>query len=154
MKYTIRKLGPEDLKQARALFCFFQMDDGDNEITETSDSYLLNLLSKNTFHVLVAVQNEEVIGGLTAYELNMYKEETREIFLYEIGVEPAHRKQGIATRLIDYLIDICKHKGIAEMYVGAMAWNEPAVRLYSATGGNREDVAWFIYNTSMLKPVE
>ena len=146
MKYTFKKLTTEDLVLAKDLFLFFQLDDGIAEPSQSEDAYLKNLLAKNSFHVLVALHENKVVGGLTAYELSMYKEEKREMFLYEIGVDSNHRKIGIASKLISQLKAICTRKGISEMYVAAKALDCPAVQLYESTGGKKEDVAWFVYD--------
>ncbi len=81
MIFNIKKLNADDLTLAKRLFLFFQVDDGVVNPTAASDEYLISLLSRDDFHVIVAVKNETVIGGLTAHELVMYKGETREIFL-------------------------------------------------------------------------
>jgi aminoglycoside 3-N-acetyltransferase I len=94
----------------------------------------------------VALQNDTLIGGLTAYELKMYKEETNEMFLYEIAVEPGHRKKGVAKALIKFLKNICINSGINEMYVGTSTNNQAAQKLYRSTGGEPDaDIAWFVY---------
>ncbi|MDQ3749371.1 MAG: GNAT family N-acetyltransferase [Acidobacteriota bacterium] len=145
MTFSIKKLDSEDLALAKQLFLFFQIDDGVVNPTAASDEYLNNLLSRDDFHVIVAIENEMVIGGLTAYELAMCKEETTEIFLYEIGVEPLHRKKGVARALVEFLKEISRVKGITYMFVGTEADNTPAIRLYETTGGKCEDIAWFVY---------
>ena len=145
MDFDIKKLGVDDLTLAKRLFLFFQVDDGARNPTAASDEYLISLLSRDDFHVIVAVKNETVIAGLTAHELVMYKEETREIFLYEIAVEPLHRKKGVAKALIEFLKEICAAKRITYMFVGTEADNAPAIRLYETTGGKYEDIAWFVY---------
>ena len=94
-----------------------------------STSYLLEMLSKDDFHVIVALQNGNLLGGVTGYELPMYKRQIREMFLYEIAVRPEFRQQGIAKALIERLKQICKEKGIEEMYVGASTPNKAAMAL-------------------------
>lgn len=111
-----------------------------------SDKYLGDILSRDTFHVIVALSNGVVIGGLTAYELDMYKEGITEIFLYEIAVEPLYRRNGVAKELIESLKKVCVSKGIREMYVGTEKDNYPAIKLYKSTGGKVEEIAWFVYD--------
>ena len=79
--FEIKKLSPNDVKLAKELFLFFQTDDGKENPTIASDEYLTNLLEKEDFYVLVAVRNERIIGGLTAYALLKYKREATEMFL-------------------------------------------------------------------------
>lgn len=145
MNLEIKKLRAEDIQLAKDLFLFYQVDDEVENPVIPSDKYLYDILSRDTFHVIVAIQNGVVIGGLTAYELDMYKEETTEIFLYEIAVHPLYRRNGIAKELIESLKKTCAFKGIREMYVGTEMNNNPAKKLYEATGGKMEDIAWFVY---------
>ena len=84
--------------------------------------------------------------GLTAYELKMFKRETTEMFLYEIGVDEDHQQKGVATALIEFLKEICASKGIVEMFVGTEKDNIAARKLYATTGGVAdEDSVWFNY---------
>ena len=131
---------------AKQLFLFFQEDDQIARPVIPTDSYLAELLAKDDFHVIVAIHNGHLIGGLTGYELPMYKRPVREMFLYEIAVTPEFRQVGVATALINMLKEISAEKGIEEMYVGTSTRNKAAMALYSSTGGEQEaDVAWFIY---------
>jgi aminoglycoside 3-N-acetyltransferase I len=114
-----------------------------------SDEYLSSLLSRADFHVVAAFFNDQLIGGLTAFELPLYKAEGAEMFLYEIAVEPGYRKQGVATGLIEYLKNTCVEKQVKEMYVGTSVNNQPAIKLYRATGGIADqEIAWFVYQCS------
>jgi aminoglycoside 3-N-acetyltransferase I len=87
-----------------------------------------------------------LIGGLTAYEMKMFKRETTEMFLYEIEVAESYRQQGAGKALIEFLKQICREKGIVEMFVGTEKDNSAARRLYAVTGGKAdEDSVWFNY---------
>ena len=146
MHFTIKKLDQYNINFAKQLFLFFQIDDSIAEPVIPSDEYIKALLLKNDFHVVVALQNDILIGGLTAYELEMYKAEIKEMFLYEIAVEPEHREKGIAKALIGFLKNICVDSGIKEMYVGTSTNNQAAKKLYLSTGGEPDaDIAWFVY---------
>ncbi len=146
MLYKIQKLVPGNIDLAKQLFWFFQTDDGITAPIIPSAEYVNALLLRDDFHVVVALQNDVLIGGLTAYELNMYKAEIKEMFLYEIAVEPLHREKGVAKALIGFLKTIAVAKGMKEMYVGTTNDNLAAMKLYKSTGGRAEDdVVWFVY---------
>jgi aminoglycoside 3-N-acetyltransferase I len=146
MSFIIRKLEPFDIDFAKQLFWFFQIDDGIVSPVIPSDEYLKTLLSKDDFHVVVALQNNALIGGLTAYELVMYKAEIKEMFLYEIAVEPKQRRTGVAKALVEFLKRIGRSKGMKEMYVGTNKNNLAAMKLYQSSGGKIETgVEWFVY---------
>jgi aminoglycoside 3-N-acetyltransferase I len=146
MNYIIKKLSPTDLSLAKQLIILWQTEDGDLNPIIPSDSYLDDLISKDSFHVFVAMKDKHIIGGLTAYELPMFKEEVKEMFLYEIGVDENYRQQGIATKLIDTLKKTCFEKDIKVIFVGTSIDNHAAKQLYKATGGEMEEIPWFTYN--------
>lgn len=112
MTYETRKLNPNDINLAKELFLFFQIDDGVVNPTLGSDEYLRDLLSRNDFHVIGALQNETIIGGLVGYELAKYKEETTVMFLYEIGVSSSFRRKGIATKIRLLERDLWRKSGL------------------------------------------
>ncbi len=146
MGYTIKKLSPEDVSLAKQLFIYFQIDDGIENPIIPSDNYLGNLLSKGSFHVFVALEDNLVIGGITGYELEMYKESENEMFLYEIAVHENHRQNGIGSKLIGELKKLCVEKNISVMFVGTSTDNKAAIQLYKATGGEMELIPWFVYD--------
>jgi aminoglycoside 3-N-acetyltransferase I len=146
MDYIIKKLLPADLSLAKDLIMLWQAEDGDLHPTIPDDNYLHDLLSKTSFHVFVAMDDKRVIGGLTAYELPMYKEEVSEMFLYEIGVDESYRQKGIAIKLIDLLKETCIEKEIKIVFVGSSFDNQPARQLYQTTGAEMEEIPWFTYN--------
>ena len=146
MDYIIKKVLPTDLQLAKQLITLWQTEDGYLNPLIPNDSYLHDLLSKDSFHFFVAMKDELVIGGLTAYELLMYKEEETEMFLYEIGVEENYRQKGIAIKLIESLKKTCVDKGIKIIFVGTSKDNQPAKQLYKTTGGEMEEIPWFTYN--------
>lgn len=143
MKIAVLK--PADIELAKKLFLWFQEDDGIEKPTSASNDHLVNLLAKDDFHVIVALQGEKTVGGLTAYELAGYKDEGQEMFLFEMGVEEASRRKGVGTALIEKLKQICGEKGISEMFVDAFAENSPACKLYESTGGKGKKVVEFTY---------
>jgi len=146
MEFTIEKLGPGGLELAKELILFYQQDDGISYPVVPSDDYLRDLLSKEIFHILVALKDNALIGGATAYELDMYKKEVKEMFLYEIAVRPEYRGNGIGKALINGLKRICAERNIDEMYVGTTTSNRAAVKLYSSAGGEQvPDITWFVY---------
>lgn len=146
INFQIKKLDSNQVSLAKELIEMFGFDDESENQTFSSDEYVRKLLKRDDFHVIVALENGQLIGGLTAYEMQMFKRETTEMFLYEIEVAEEHRQKGIGKALIEYLKEICLEKGIVEMFVGTEKDNIPARKLYVSTGGETdEDSVWFNY---------
>jgi aminoglycoside 3-N-acetyltransferase I len=146
MKREIRKLTSNDLLLVKQLVSQIQRENGVLNPIDVSDSYLKEMLSKDSFHVFAAVKDNEVAGGLTAYELPMFASEEREMFLYDIIVSEAYRQQGIGRGLIEGLKKLCADKGIKTIFVGTSMDSQAAIHLYNSTGGKREDIPWFVYH--------
>lgn len=107
-----------------------------------SDAYLRKLLASETFIALAALKTDRVVGGLAAYELIKFEQERSEIYIYDLAVDEAHRRQGIATALITKLKKIARQRGAYVIYVQADYIDPPAIALYSKLG-RREDVLHF-----------
>ena len=90
---------------------------------------------------LVAMADEAIVGGLVAYEL-VKIEGRREVYLYDLAVDAAFRRQGIATALIDELRAIARASGAWMIFVQADHGDDEAIALYTKLG-EREDVIHF-----------
>jgi aminoglycoside 3-N-acetyltransferase I len=107
-----------------------------------SESYLRQLLKNDYFIAIVAIKAGEVVGGLTAYELKKYDQERSEIYIYDLAVGAAHRREGIATALIQKLKEIAAARTAYVIFVQADIGDDPAIELYTKLGV-REDVLHF-----------
>lgn len=109
-----------------------------------SANYLEELLGSDTFIALAALKNHVVIGGIAAYVLKKFEQERSEIYIYDLAVASEHRRQGVATMLIEKLKGIAAQRGAYVMFVQADTGieDEPAVALYTKLG-RREDVLHF-----------
>lgn len=105
-------------------------------------AYLQRLLASDTFIALAAFDGTTVIGGLAAYELHKFEQERSEIYIYDLAVAAAHRRQGVATALIRALQDIAARRRASVIYVQADHGDDPAIALYTKLGV-REDVLHF-----------
>ncbi len=127
----IKRLTKKDLDIAKDMFTQF-LNEGK---TVSDDKHLLNLLGKKSFYCVVALQEDIILGRLLAFEFEMYHNNSREVYLYEIDVNDAYQNQGIGSKLIEFTKKICEKRDVDYMFVGAEADNFPAQRLYAKTGG-------------------
>ncbi len=142
---TIQHLCEKDVKLMRDLLKVFgdAFDEVDTYCkSQPKTDYLRKLLSKEHFIVLVALKHTEVVGGLAAYELEKFEQERSEIYIYDLAVSIEHRRQGIATALIDALKNIAVARKAYVIFVQADYGDDPAIELYTKIG-LREDVLHF-----------
>ena len=103
------------------------------------DAYLKALLEKDHFIALAAFDDQKVVGGLAAYVLEKFEQQRKEIYIYDLAVAEAYRRQGIATALINLLKLIAKEIGAYIIFVQADKVDTPAIKLYESLG-KAEDV--------------
>jgi aminoglycoside 3-N-acetyltransferase I len=143
--FTTSQLTPADLPLMRQLMLVFGEAFESPETfakAKPGDAYFERLLAKEDFIALVAVKNGAVVGGLTAYTLAKYEQEQSEIYIYDLAVLEAERRQGVATALITHLQNIGAVRGAYVIFVQADYGDDPAIALYTKLG-IREDVMHF-----------
>lgn len=104
--------------------------------------YLRRLLGSDTFIAIAAFAQDAVIGGLAAYVLPKFEQARSEIYIYDLAVAASHRRQGVATALIERLKTMGAAHGAYVIFVQADPPDAPAVALYTGLGV-REDVLHF-----------
>ena len=152
--YSISLLSNNDVDRMKSLLSVFgdAFDEVDTYCqAQPPTDYLQRLLSKDDFIVLVALKQGEVVGGLVAYELQKFEQARREIYIYDLAVAIAHRRQGIATALIQALQNIATERGAYVIFVQADPGDEPAIQLYTKLG-KREEVLHFDIAVDMKTP--
>ena len=143
MMFSLQELGSVDLIVARELFEMWRCEEGFCK-PAPSDESLRRLLARDDVHVVAALCHGAVIGGLTAYELEMLTEDATELFIYDVAVEKTHHRQGVGRALIEWARELCISRGLSALYVPALSNDERAVAFYHACGLTREEVAWFV----------
>ncbi len=143
--FSIHHLTPDDIGVMEGLLSTF--GEAFDEVATYNGNrpradYLRRLLESESFIALAALKKGEVVGGLAAYELKKFEQERSEIYLYDLAVAPTHRREGIATALIQALKAIGKARGAYVLFVQADRGDEPAIALYAKLGA-REDVLHF-----------
>lgn len=141
----IRVLGNDDVAAMRDMLSLFGTA-FDEVATYTArqpdDAYLVRLLSSTTFVAVAAFAGSHVIGGIAAYVLPKFEQPRSEMYIYDLAVEEAHRRQGVATAMIQELRKLAVEMGIYVIFVQADLGDEPAIALYTKLGV-REEVLHF-----------
>jgi len=143
--YTIRVLGSEDVPLMEAMLTMFGEAFEDVKAysgNRPAREYLQRLLGSEPFIAIAAVKQGEVVGGLAGYELRKFEQPRSEVYIYDLAVAAAHRRQGIATALIHQLQNVARTRGAYVIFVQADLGDAPAIALYTKLG-RREDVLHF-----------
>ncbi|MDP9139522.1 MAG: AAC(3)-I family aminoglycoside N-acetyltransferase [Pseudomonadota bacterium] len=145
MPFSVRVLGAGDDALMRGMLTLFGKVFDEAETyggAQPGDAYLQRLLGSDTFIAMAAQKGEDIVGGIAAYVLQKFEQERSEVYIYDLAVGDAHRRQGIATALIAELGVVASMRGSYVMFVQADRGDDPAFALYSRLGA-REDVLHF-----------
>ena len=125
---VIRRLGPGDEDVVRKL---------------ADDEPQIGLLADDATIFLVAFRGAEPVGFVFGYELPRRHGAASILFVYELDVDEAHRRQGIGGRLMRELAEIARSRGVSEGFVLTEPENDAANALYRSLEGERvETVMW------------
>lgn len=106
------------------------------------DDYLRKLLERDSFVAIAAFDGPCLVGGLAGYVLPKFEQERSEFYIYDLAVDAAHRRCGVATAMIQELQRLARRRGIYCIFVQAELGDDPAIALYSRLG-RREAVLHF-----------
>lgn len=142
---TIHHLTPDDLALMEGLLTTFGAAFNEEATyggNRPGAGYLRGLLGSDYFIALAALMDGRVVGGIAVYELKKFEQQRSEVYIYDLAVADAYRRQGIATALIHALRKIAAARGAYVIFVQADLGDDAAIALYTKLGV-REDVLHF-----------
>ncbi len=153
-RYTCQQLRSVDVALLKDLLRVFGEAFGEVDAYQhsvPSDEYLSRLLMKQHFIAVVAMKDEEVVGGLAAYQLDKFEQDRREIYIYDLAVLEGHRRKGVATGMINELRDIAAERNVYVIFVQADLGDGPAIALYESLG-TKETAYHFDIEVRVVSP--
>jgi len=126
--FKVRLIGPEDLdlldRVAKNVF--------DNPIVESSAREFLG----DARHRLVVALDENTVVGFVSAVIYVHPDKPApELWINEIGVAPSHQRQGIGKALMQAILEEAKRSGCSEAWVLTDRTNLPAMAMYTRAGG-------------------
>ncbi|GID94942.1 GNAT family N-acetyltransferase [Amorphoplanes digitatis] len=94
-------------------------------------------LASPDHHLLFAYDGDRAVGMISGVEMT-HPDKGTEMFVYELGVAPAARLQGIGAALVRALADLARERGCYGMWVGTETDNEAAQATYRRAGATEE----------------
>jgi ribosomal protein S18 acetylase RimI-like enzyme len=86
-------------------------------------------------HLLYAYDSDGRAVGMVSGVETTHPDKGTEMFLYELSVDPASRRRGVATALVRALADLARAQGCYGMWVGTEPDNVAALATYRRAGG-------------------
>lgn len=81
--------------------------------------------------LLLVAQHGEAVAG---YALGLLRRGTRVMRLFSLAVEPAHRRYGVASALLEAVERAAHARGAVHVRLEVKADNQPALALYAQRG--------------------
>ena len=94
-------------------------------------------LENEANHLIIAYVEDQPAGFVSGTELTHPDRAEPELFLNELGVDPAFRGSGIGKALVAKLWEVAQFRGCRGMWVLTDASNPAAVKVYAGAGGVR-----------------
>jgi GNAT superfamily N-acetyltransferase len=97
-------------------------------------------------HLLVALDDEEIVGWAYGYEL-LRPEGRWMMFMQQIDVVLDRRREGIGRALLDRFVEIARSKGHRKMWLYTDAGDAVARRLYDGASGDPAEKPgyWWVF---------
>lgn len=95
-------------------------------------------LAATNHHLLVALHHDRPVGFVSGVE-TVHPDKGAEMFLYELGVHPDHRRRGVGKALVRELSDLARQRGCYGMFVLTGPDDPVAVATYRSAGSSPPD---------------
>ncbi|MDQ2719424.1 MAG: GNAT family N-acetyltransferase [Bacteroidota bacterium] len=148
---TYKKLSQADITKLTELINIYADVFDTENFSIPNKEYLQTLLDKENIVFCVALLDNLVIGGLTAYILPSVYYPSSQVYIYDLAIKQNMQRQGIGKKLILFLKNYCTEFGHKEIYVQADIEDQNAIDFYKATGGHSEKVIHFTYDLTSVK---
>ena len=106
--------------------------------TEELKDYIYEIWNDEKKDIVVAVIDDNIVGyGIVS---QVHKKETpfmyerNYLYIDEFCVDENHRREGIASKLVDYIVEYAKEKGIQRIELNMWEFNEDALLFYEKVG--------------------
>jgi len=151
------KLGLRELPLGIAMeFDVVKIDPHNTHLLEDVDTDLFDeavvrerldrLAEQTNSLLLLAFVKGTVVGQLLAH-IHHHPDKPTELYVDDLAVANAFRRQGAATRLLERAVAIGKDRGCEELWVATEPDNEPARLLYASLGLSERSASVFEGNS-------
>jgi ribosomal protein S18 acetylase RimI-like enzyme len=95
---------------------------------------LAEFLADPRHYLLLAIEEQKVVGSLYGYALRQPYRRESQFFVYAIDVRPVYRNRGIGTALVDRFIAEARQAGAGEIWLLTNETNRSAMAMYAHSG--------------------
>jgi len=141
---TTKLLAPGDEVLAGEMFELMNVV-FDAEPVTLDPGYIATLLRSEAFMALAGFIDGRLAGGATAHVLPMTRDQSSELFVYDIAVRESDQRKGIGRRILQDLLAQAAARGVTVAFVPADNEDEHALRFYERLGGAAAPVTIYTF---------
>ena len=101
---------------------------------------IYDIFNDETKKIIVAVEKAEICGMAIIQEIRkpagVYQKARDYIEIDQFGVKDTFRRQGVATKLIDFIKEYARAQGFPKLELNMWEFNQDALAFYEAVGFN------------------
>lgn len=143
---TIRKAERADMPAVHQLIIDLAIyEKAKHEVKSTIESMQTDGFDNGLFEVLLAEDSAGKAVGISLYYYGYSTWKGKMIYLDDLVVNEAYRKQGIGKMLFDELVKTALNNDVNQVRWHVLDWNEPAINFYKKIKANL-DSEWIKCN--------
>lgn len=136
---TLRRARPYDMKAVYDLISELALyEKAPEEVTITVDTLVSDGFDHNLFKVILAEQNDEIVG-MAFYYPRYSTWKGRAIHLEDFVVRESHRRLGIGRMLFEAVVHEAVEFGAQRMQWEVLDWNTPAINFYNQINADLDE---------------
>jgi ribosomal protein S18 acetylase RimI-like enzyme len=116
------------------------------------ESRAREFLADPRHHLVVALDGDRIVGFIAAVDYVHPDKPAPELWINEVGVSAAHRRQGVGKALLAAVLGHARTRGCAQAWVLTDRSNAAAMRRYAALGGTASAAVMFEFDPGTPEP--
>ena len=94
---------------------------------------------KDLFGCFLAVSDNNEVLGMALYFFAYYTWVGKSLYLDDIYIKEAYRKQKIGTALLNKVFEVAREENCKRVRWQVLDWNQPAIEMYRKAGAEIDD---------------
>jgi ribosomal protein S18 acetylase RimI-like enzyme len=102
-------------------------------------------LAERRHLMVLAIEDDGLVVGQARAIIHMSPDQADELYIDNMGVDPAFQLNGLGGRLLDELLAWGRERGCDYAWLGTESDNLPARGLYDSRGGKAQEMVFYEY---------
>jgi L-amino acid N-acyltransferase YncA len=137
MQVSIREANEEDFPGILSLIKEFSKFQGAEEKVTTTIEQMME--DKTFFQCFVAEMNNKEVVGFASFFIAYYSWTGKAVYLDDLYIKEAYRKQGTGKKLLDAVIDLARKEKCRKVRWQVSKWNSNAIKFYKSLGATIDE---------------